>query len=309
MLWINIKRIVKNGAVGFLRNGFVSAATVLIMTVTLVVIGALMMTNAALDSVLAQLQEKVDINVYFLVDAPEDAILTLKASVEALPEVASVEYITREQALANFRARHEGDQLTLQALDELGENPLGASLAIRAQETTQYEGIAKFLEGKTAVSADESSMIEKVNYFQNKSAIDKLTDIIHASERFGTIASIFLAVASLMIVFNTIRLAIYTTRDEISVMQLVGASDAYVHGPFIVEGVFYGIAAAIVSLLILYSASVWLASASASFFGSFNTLTYFSEHTAFFIFSLLVIGVALGMVSSFLSVRRYLQKM
>lgn len=307
--WINIKRITKSGIVGFLRNGFVSATTVLIMTITLFVIGSILMTNAALSAVLTQLQNKVDINVYFLTDAPEDSIFALQASVEALPEVASVEYISRDEALENFRTRHEGDQLTLQALDELGENPLGASLAVRAKETSQYEGIAKFLESKTTVAQGESSIIEKVNYSQNKSAIDKLTEIIDAAKRFGFAASLFLAIASLMIVFNTIRLAIYTTRDEIGVMRLVGASDSYVQGPFIVEGALYGVASAIIAILILLAVSAWLAQPSASFFGSFNTLEYFSSHTMYITASLVGMGILLGIISSFFSVRRYLKRL
>lgn len=305
--WINFKRITRGGFIGFLRNGFVSLATVLIMAITLFVIGSLIMGGAALDSVLTQLQEKVDINVYFLTDAPEDEILSLRDAVTELPEVASVEYVTRDEALERFRERHKDDQLTLQALDELEENPLGASLAIRAKETSQYEGIAKFLEGETAVGQGERTIIEKVNYFQNKAAIDKLGDIINASERFGLIATIFLIVASVLIVFTTIRLAIYTTRDEINVMQLVGASDSYVQGPFIVEGALYGFAAAILALGSLYPLALWLGPSSQSFLGEFNTLSYYVSSLPFLIFVLVGTGVVLGGVSSFLAVRRYLR--
>lgn len=304
--WINFKRIARGGFIGFLRNGFVSLATVLIMAITLFVIGSIIMGGAALDSVLTQLQEKVDINVYFLTDAPEDEILVLRDTVKELPEVASVEYVTREEALERFRERHKNDQLTLQALDELDENPLGASLAIRAVETSQYEGIAKFLEGETAIVKGERTIIEKVNYFQNRAAIDKLTDIISASERFGLVATIFLVVASVLIVFNTIRLAIYTTKDEINVMQLVGASDSYVQGPFIIEGGLYGFAAAILSLGALYPVALWLGPSSQSFLGQFSTLTYYVSHLPYLILILVGIGVVLGAASSFLAVRRYL---
>jgi cell division transport system permease protein len=276
------------------------------MTITLFVIGAIFMTGGALDSVLVQLQEKVDINVYFLTDAPEEDVLSLRDAVKEIPEVASVEYVSREEALERFRERHKDDQLTLQALDELEDNPLGASLAIRAKETSQYEGIANFLESETAVSKGDQSIIEKVNYFQNKAAIDKLADIIHASERMGLIASIFLIIASILIVFNTVRLAIYTARDEISVMQLVGASDWYVQGPFVVEGALYGFAAGILSVAALYPLAAWLGPASEEFLGNFNTLSYYASHFGFLFLTLVGIGIALGAISSFLAVRRYL---
>ena len=264
------------------------------------------MGGAALDSVLIQLQEKVDINVYFLTDAPEDSILSLRDSVQELPEVANVEYVTREEALERFRERHKDDQLTLQALDELEENPLGASLAIRAKETNQYESIAKFLEAETAVGNGEPTIIEKVNYFQNKAAIDKLTDIINAAERFGVITSIFLILASVLIVFNTIRLAIYTTKDEINVMQLVGASDSYVQGPFIVEGALYGFVAGVLALGALFPIALWLGPSSQAFLGEFNTLSYYVSHLPYLIFVLVGTGILFGAISSFLAVRRYL---
>jgi len=305
-LWINIKRVSRAGFVGFLRNGFVSLATVLIMTIMLFVVGAIMTTGAALESVLGQLQEKVDINVYFLSDAPEEDILTLRNAVSELPEVATVEYVTRDEALERFRERHKDDQLTLQALDELEGNPLGASLAIRAKETSQYEGIANFLENEAAVGGG-TQVIEKVNYFQNKTAIDKLTDIINASERLGLIATIFLACASILIVFNTIRLAIYTTKDEISVMQLVGASDWYVQGPFVIEGALYGFAAGLLALLALYPIAFWLGPSSQAFLGSFNVLTYYANNIGWLFFTLVGTGIALGAISSFIAVRRYLQ--
>lgn len=305
-LWTNIQRVSRAGFVGFLRNGFVSFTTVLIMAIVLFVVGSLITAGAALDATLVQLQQKVDINVYFLTDAPEDDILTLRDIVAELPEVASVEYISREEALAAFRERHRDDQLTLQALEELDDNPLGASLAIRAKETSQYEGIANFLENVTT-SGSGMQIIEKVNYFQNKTAIDKLSSIIDAAERFGFFVTIFLIAVSAFIVFNTIRLAIYTNREEIGVMQLVGASDWYVQGPFIVEGALYGFAGGLVALLTLYPVALWIGPASQTFLGSFNVLTYYGNNVGTLFFVLVGTGVVLGAFSSFFAVRRYLK--
>ncbi len=289
-----------------MRNGYVSLATVLIMAITLFAIGTVTITSAALDAVLTQLENKVDINVYFLVDAPESEILALRDAVQELPEVAAVTYVSREEALEQFRARHADDQLTLQALDELDENPLGASLAIRAQETSQYERIANVLQEETTVGGSDP-IIEKINYFQNRAAIDKLTDIITASERIGFATTIFLVIASVLIVFNTIRLAIYTTKDEIGVMRLVGASDWYVQGPFLVEGALYGFAGGLVALLALYPIALWTGPASEAFFGNFNVLTYYTSHFGYLFVVLVGIGVVLGVVSSALAVRRYLK--
>jgi len=156
------------------------------------------------------------------------------------------------------RGISQDDQLTLQALDELDENPLGASLSIKAKETSQYEGVATFLQGrKDAIGPDETSIIDKINYFQNKGAIDQLTSIIDSSERSNLAKTIVLVIVSILITFNTIRLAIHNSREEIVVMKLVGASNWYARGPFIIEGVMYGIVSSTLALLLFYPVTLW----------------------------------------------------
>jgi cell division transport system permease protein len=309
MLWINLKRIIKSGFVSFWRNGVVSFASILVMTMTLFVLGSILFVNATLDASLTQIRDKVDINVYFVTTAPEDDIFTLKSSLETLPEVANVEYISREQALEQFRARHEDDHLTLQALDELGENPLGANLNIKARETSQYEGIAAFLESESALSTvDETPIIDKVNYLQNKTAIDKLTKIVDSAERFGFIVIAILVIASIIISFNTIRLAIYTSKEEISVMKLVGASNSYIRGPFVFEGIMYGIVAGIVTLILFYPLTIWLGPLTENFFSDINLFDYYIDNFSRVFFIILGSGILLGALSSYIAVWRYLRK-
>ncbi len=307
MWWVSTKRVLKAGFVGFLRNGFVSLASILMMVVTLFVVGSLLFLGGILDASLTELKKKVDVNVYFVTSAGEGEILALKSSLEALPEVAEVSYTTREEALAAFKERHKSDQLTIQALEELGENPLGASLAVRAKETEQYEAIAKFLGGDTALSKESLSIIDKVNYFQNKTAIDKLTDIVGASERIGIVLTVILIFASALITLNTIRLAIYTAKDEIAVMKLVGASNMYIRGPFIFAGILYGLLAALATLVLFYPLTLSLGPATQSFFGSINIFDYYLENFVRIFLIILLSGVLLGGASSFLAVHRYLK--
>jgi len=307
MVWTNIKRILRSGFVSFWRNGFVSLATVLIMTVTLFVIGAVVFLGAMLNVSLSELKDKVDINVYFLTDAPEEDILALKGAIEGLPETAEVDYLSREDALTAFRARHENDQLTLQALDELDDNPLGAILTVKAKETSQYESIAKFLEGDTALGSGNVPIIDKVNYFQNKTAIEKLSRIIDSAEKLGFIVSVVLVIISIIITFNTIRLAIYTSREEISVMRLVGASTTYTRGPFVVEGILYGIVAGILTLLLFYPITFWLGPYTEGFFSSINLFSYYGSNFGQIFILILGSGILLGGISSYLAVRKYLE--
>lgn len=307
--WVNVKRIVRSGITGVMRNTFVSLSAVLVMIITLMVINFVIFVGAILNASLAELESKVDVNVYFVTDAPEADILSLKAQLEELPEVASVEYVSREEALANFRARHEDDQLMLQALDELDENPLGAILNIRAQETSQYETIAAFLESDSALGEGESSIsiIDRVNFFQNQLAIERLSRIVQAAETLGIVITAVLAVVSVVITFNTIRLVIYTAREEISVMRLVGASYSYIRGPFVVSGILYGVVAAILTMLIFWPLTLWLGPTTESFFGSINVFEYYVSNFGQLLLVLLLSGVILGGVSSFLAVRKYLK--
>jgi cell division transport system permease protein len=305
-LWLNVKRVSRYGLAGFVRNGFVSLAAILIVTITLFVLATLMISSAALSSTLDSLTEKVDVTVYFVTSASDDQIAEVQQSLSALPEVASTTLVSREEALAAFRDRHATDQLTIQALDELGDNPLGASIEVRAKDTSQYASIAKFLEDQQA-DQGASSPIDKVNFTQNKAAIDRLTSIIDSSRRLGIAIAILLGLASVLITFNTIRLAIYTSREEIGVMNLVGAGHWYVRGPFMIAGVLYGLVSAVVVLVVLYPLTAWLGPASERFLGSFNVFTYFTGSFAVIFLTLVGAGIALGALSSYLAVRRYLK--
>ena len=308
MMLTNYRRIIKSGFVNFWRNGFVSLTSVLVMTITLFVVGSLIFIGAIFDASLAQIKDKVDVNVYFVVDAAEEDILSLQKILEGLPEVETVLYTSREEALEKFRKRHENDQLTLQALEELEENPLGASLSIKAKETSQYGSIATFLSsGDTFVGGTGEPIIDKVNFFQNKAAIDKLTQIIDSSERFGFVITVILVLASVLITFNTIRLVIYTSREEISVMRLVGASNSYIRGPFVVEGLMYGFISALITLSIFYPITLWLGPASESFFGNINIFDYYMSNFLRVFLFIAASGMILGALSSWLAVIRYLK--
>lgn len=306
MFWINIKRIISSGFINFWRNGVVSVSSVLVMSVTLFVIGSLIFLGAILNASLTQLQNKVDVNVYFKPGAEKAQIMDLQEKLKALPEVKATNYISDKEALKRFKSRHEDDQLTLQALKELDKNPLGANLSITAQETSQYERIAGFLKQNYSVGSGES-IIEQINYFQNKTAIERLSEVIKSTERLGLGLIVVLAVLSVLIMFNTTRLAIHTSRDEITVMQLVGAADYYIRGPFIVEGMMHGTAATLIALIVFYPLTMWMGPATESFFGNINVFDYYITHFGELFFLLLACGLFLGGFSSFLAVRRYLK--
>src|SRR3989344_6489730 len=183
-MFINLRRVIKTGIVDFWRNGWISFATVLIMVLTLFVVGGLILSNVILTSVLASLEDKVDITVYFRLDAREEDILSVRDSLEGLGEVEEVEYISRAEALAQFRDRHQENALITQSLDELEENPLGASLNVHAGDPSHYKAITNFLEANIL-----SGILDKITYRQNELVIDRLSSILVTSRRIGIKAS------------------------------------------------------------------------------------------------------------------------
>lgn len=301
-----MRRMFVSGGKSFLRGGAVSAATVVIMTVTLSIIGSLIFVSALLSYTLTAIKEKVDVAVYFVTTAEESEILAVKSQLEKLPQVASVSYTSADEALAAFRERHANDQLTLQALDELGGNPLDASLEIRAKDPSEYESIVKFLEASPALSSGGTSIVDRINYSQNKEVIDRLTSAIRATRDIGFAVVALFAIASILIAFATIRLAIYVAKDEIAVMRLVGASNTYIQGPFVVTGVITGVIAALVVLILLWPVTWYVGEKTVSWFGGFNLAQYYASDFLFVSSIILVSGVVLGALASVLAIRRYL---
>lgn len=307
MFWVNIKRVIRAGFVNFWRNGFVSLASILIMTVTLFVIGSVLFLLATLDASLIDLRNKVDVNVYLATTAPEDDILALQKSLQALPEVKNVSYVSREETLANFKERHKNDAPTLDALSEVSDNPFGAVLNVAAKEPGQYETIANFLKSDNALSENRQVIVAKVNYDDNKLAIDVLSKIIASAQKLGLAFSVVLVIISIMITFNTIRLVIYTARDEISVMRLVGASSKYIRGPFVISGIMYGVVAAVITLSVFYPLTYWLGTSTANFFNGINVFNYYIVNFGQIFAIIMGAGVFLGAVSSWLAASRYLK--
>jgi cell division transport system permease protein len=317
MLLTTFKRITRTGFVNFWRNSFLSFAAIVVITLSLCTLGGLIFAGAFGRSLLADVKDKVDINVYFTLNAPESDILSLQKDMNALPEVASTTYISRDQALSSFKAKWQNNALIMQGLDEIGSNPFPASLNIKAKNPGQYGSITNYLESKSPADAEGTPIIEKINYEENKLIIDRLSKIIPTVEKGGLIVAIIFVFVAIIVVFNTIRLIIYTARDEISVMKLVGASNTYTRGPFIISGIMYGIASGLITLALMAAFAYWsdalvLRLAGVDIASNFqlvvNVLSaYFISNFAQIFLIIMSSGIILGGLSSYIAARRYLK--
>ncbi len=317
MIFTHFKRIVRTGFINFWRNGFLSFSAIVVITLSLAVFGALILGSAFGRAIIKEVKDKVDINVYFTLDAQETDIVELKKTIEKLPEVAKAEYISRDKALADFKDKWKDNSLILQGLDEIGNNPFPAVLNIKAIEPSQYVGIARFLDSKSSLSKIGVTIVDKVNYNQNKLIIDRLGRIIPAIEKVGSIVTLLLAIVAIIITFNTIRLIIFTAKDEISVMKLVGASHLYIRGPFVISGIMYGVFSGVITLIILWSFAYYSDALFLKFSGitgvqdfSFVVNVFSNYFIANFgqIFAIIFgSGIILGGISSYMAVKRYLR--
>jgi len=307
MIWIKIKRVIKTGAKSFTRNGSVSIASTLVMTVTLSVITALIFVGALLQSTLQGIKEKVDINVYLESTASETQALALEEALRARPEVASVSYTSPDQALASFRERHSDNPLITSALEEVGGNPLEASINIRAVNPSQYQGIADYVQSLNDTNPSTQGSVKKISYSENKDAIDTLSRIIDSSDRLGLIIALFFVIISILITFNTVRLAIYTSKEEIAVMRLVGASSRYIKGPFIIVGIIYGLISAAITLILFYPVTYWMGPLTENLGTGMNVFTYYLANFLEITSIVFLAGIMLGAVASYLAVRKYIK--
>ncbi len=307
MILTKLKRTIKSGAISFWRNGSVSLASVLILTVTLTVISMVLFSGVVLSSTLETIKNKVDIDIYFVNGATEESMLSFANDIKKNQDIADVKYISKDQAYTTFRERHKDEESTIQALDEIGDNPLPASINIKAKDPNKYDTIVSYLKEKQKEPSIDN-IIDKINYTEkNQQAIASLNRIINASNKLGVLVAIFFAIVSMLITFNTIRLAIYIFREEISVMRLVGASEIYIRAPFVTVGILYGLVSAIVTTIILLPITHYAGNWTEKLGTGINLFTYYQDHLAFIIFALVIGGSALGSVSAFFAIKKYLK--
>ena len=301
MFIVSLKRATKSGWLSFRRNGLLSTAAIIMMSLTLFVIGGLLLMGVISNMILADVEEKIDISVYFTPGVDEGAILKVKSDIVSLPEVASVAYISQEEALATFQERHKDDEVIVASLDELGgDNPLGAALNIKAGSPDQLAGIAEILSGR------KYDGVDKINYTENQDVIERLSSVIGGVRTIGLGIVLVLTFVAVLVAFNSVRLAIYTAREEINIMKLVGASNWFVRGPFLVTGVLHGAFSALATSVAFFPV-VWLVSPKIAFFmPRMDLFQYFTTNFFEFFGIMVAFGIGLGVFSSAIAVRKYL---
>ena len=299
-------RIIRTGVVNFVRNAWLSIAAMAVMIITLTIVLFSVITNATFTNTVAQITNKIDVSVYLKDTATEAQGNDLANHLRSLPNAKSVTYLSKDKALDRYREQNQGNQALLSAINET-DNPIPATIQIKPRDLNKIQDLRDYLN-----TPANRQLWDDVTYRDDrKAAIDKIAHATDLMRRAGIITVAVFVFISVLIIFNTIQMAIFNRRDEITIMRLLGASTWYIRGPFVVETIMYGIISALISVLLIHA--LFVASSSALQATSLGLLDinyasrYFSGHLWQLLGMQLVLGILIGAVSSYIATKRYLK--
>jgi cell division transport system permease protein len=300
---ITMWRIIKNGFSTFIRNGVLSFASTTVMVLTLLSLSTFFIINVALNAGIQAVQEKIDLSAYLSDDAPEEKVIALQSELAAFTEVQTVKYVSKDEALNRYKEQNKNNEKLLESLEGL-DNPLPASIEVKVTDPQYIERVATTFDNE-----QYKSFVSKVSYKENKIVIDRLVNATKFIQRIGILATTAFATVSLIIIYNTIRIAVFSQKNDIEIMKLVGATNWFIRGPFILEGALYGIIGTIISMIGLAAILYYSAPSISNYFGeSGSGVTNYLYGNVWLIFGIqLIIGILIGVASSTMALNRYLK--
>ncbi len=263
MFFITFGRIIKFAFQNIFRNIWLSFVTLTIIILSLFSINILIGINGLSNAVVKNITENLDVSIYFKPQTPQEVIDASKDKISSIQYVNSVEYISPEKALEVFKEKHKNDPLIQDSLEELDKNPLGVVLVVKADT---LENFGKLVDDIKKI--DFGGFVDELEFQDNELIIEKLNSVTNKFTFTITIISFIFILISVLVMFNTIRMGIYSHKEEISIMRLVGASNAYIRMPFIIEGVIYAILSLIIFWVFFFSFLYWFDSVFVSFLDS-----------------------------------------
>jgi cell division transport system permease protein len=301
---LSAARVVKFAFKDFWRNLGLSLMTISILILTYFSLNLLVIVNFFTDAAIQVIENRVDISVYFGPDVSDERVHGVRGNLTSLPEVKEVVFISRDEALEQFKKNHAEEPEILAALQEVGENPLGPVLVIKAKDAGRYGPILEALESPAIKSLVEDKTVQ-----DHRALIERLTSVTAKVQRAALGLSLVFALISLLIVFNTIRVSIYIHREEIAIMRLVGASSNFVRIPFLIETVLFNIISLGLVAALVFPALGVIEPAARAFFDADVAVTgYYREHWMKIFGYQFAAVTFLSLVATALSMRTYLKK-
>ena len=294
-----LKRIIISGWQNFSRDGGIAVATIFILVMVIFLASTIFLSKDISQFLITSLQEKADISVYFKEFVLEDDILKIKEKLSQVPEVKNVEYVSKKEAIRRLVEKHP--QLKESVQETEGMLNL-ASLNVNVFEANQYQPVVNFLE-----NSNFKDQIDGVDYYKRKPVIEKIFSLTSLFNKTGIFLSIILIITAILVTFNTIRLAILNSIEEIKIQRLVGASNWFIRGPFLAQGVISGFIAVLISALI-FSLICWFLSPKIEFFfAGLNLFNLFIKNLWILLLIQFATGILLAVISSTIAIRKYLK--
>lgn len=288
----------------FWRNVWLSVVTIVILILTLFSITLSVGLNLVAGKAITAVKERVAVSMYFTPEALEEDVRAVQERLQTLPRVKEVQYISREDALAAFRERTANNPVVQETLETLGDNPLGATLVVKAQTIDDYAAVLDI-----AQSPEYESIIDDIDYEESQEVIARLTSITNRVSTIGLIVSLVFSVAAALVIVNTIRITIYSYREEIGIMKLVGATNWFVRAPFILESILYAVVAGIICLFLVLLLGGISAPYLDQFFAGYelNLVQYMQANIGWIFLFQLGVAIVLAMLSSLIAIGRHLK--
>ncbi len=300
-MFLSLIRALKFSLQDISRNVWLSIATITILILTMFSINILILTRAISDNAVEAVKERIDLSVYLESDAMESEIFALRNEINNLDKVKSVRYISKQEALDSFRDRNKNNPEVLQALIELGRNPLSPSLIILPQD---INAIPELIEELKFMNSD---IIESRDFSDNSLMLEKVNNITSRIDEIGLLIISIFIITSLLVIYNSIKVAVYTHKKEIEVMRLVGASNSFIYAPFLLSSLIYTLVATVIIISLLFPLLGILQPYLEVFFVDYNIniINYFVSNF-WIIFGLQFLGISfINMMASYLAVKKH----
>jgi cell division transport system permease protein len=298
---ISAVRAIKFSFQDIVRNFWLSIVTIIILVLSLFTVNMLLIVKVIGDTAVTAIKEKIDINLFLKTDAQDNAIMALQAKVRSLSEVKNVTYISKSQALANFQSKHADNPEVLEALKVLGTNPLSPTLVIKPTDLNSFDNLINKL------NAMDDPIIESRNFTNYKSMLERINNITNKVYEAGLVLSIIFILVSILVIYNSARVAMYTHRPEITIMRLVGASKRFIQMPYLLSSIIYTLFGVAIIMAIFYPFLHLLQPYLEAFFVGYNVdLVKYFYGNGLKIFGIQFVAASLiNLFASYIAVRKY----
>ena len=311
----SVRRVVKYGAINFGRNIWLSTAATLVMTITLLALSITLVASVVLSETATTMRDKIDITLFFKPGTGKETLEVLKEVMANDPNVKSIETRTSEEEYANFLEENKDNELLIETLEDPTMDmrstmisTMQSTMRLKVYDTENLDSIKNTVASDINFVKNLDETVEPT-YDVNQAEIATITRWANIATTGGIVLSAVFVVISILVIFNTIRMAIFSRREEIYMMKLVGADGYFIRGPFLVEAQFSGLVSGLLAAGLGYLGFHFLEPRLAKYGINIDTVSNILESNKIIlvILAMIVVGMFIGTLSARLAIQKYLR--